>query len=37
MKESWVKDLDNWVCWWLSGGSDLGAVDIEDEGEWVKE
>ena len=37
MRESWVKGLDGWVCWWLSGGSELGAVEREGEGEWVKE
>ena len=21
--EGWVKELDGWVCWWLSVGSEL--------------
>ena len=29
MREYWVKELDDWVCWSLSGGSELGAVDIK--------
>ena len=33
VRESWVKELGDWVCWWLSGGSELGAVDIEGEEE----
>ena len=33
----WEKELSGCVCWWLSGGSELGAVDIEGEGQWVKE
>ena len=28
-----MKDLDGWVCWWVSGGSELGAVDRQGEGE----
>ena len=33
VRESWAKDLGDWVCWWLSGGSELGAVDTEGDGE----
>ena len=33
VRESWAKELGDWVCWWLSGGSELGAVDIDGEGE----
>ena len=33
VRESWTKVLGDWVCWWLSGGSELGAVDIKGEGE----
>ena len=29
----WIMELDGWVCWWLSGGSELGAVDTEGERE----
>ena len=25
------------MCWWLSGGSELVAVNREGEGEWVME
>ena len=37
VRESWVKELDDWVCWWLSFGSELVSVDIEGEGQWGKE
>ena len=33
----WVMELGGWVCWWLSGGSELVAVEIEGEGQCVKE
>jgi len=36
LRESWVKELDGWVCWWVSGGSELGAVDREAEEELVQ-
>ena len=36
-RESWVKDLGRWLCWWLSGGSELVAVVRQAEGEWEKE
>ena len=29
----WVKELNGWVCWWLIGGSDLGFVNRQAEGE----
>ena len=35
MRKSCVKELDGWVCWWLSGGFEVGAVDREGEGEWA--
>jgi hypothetical protein len=25
--ESWVKELESWVCWCLSRESELGSVD----------
>jgi hypothetical protein len=31
--ESWVKELVGWVCWWVIGGSELGAVDRQGVGE----
>ena len=37
VRESWVNELGGWVCWWLSGGSELVAVEIEGEGKCVKE
>ena len=36
VRESWVKELDGWVCWCVSGGSELGAVDRQGEGELVE-
>ena len=41
VRESWVKELDAWGCWCVSGGSELGVVDREGEGvlgegvEWL--
>ena len=37
VRESWVKELGRWVCWWLSGGCEPVAVVRQAEGEWEKE
>jgi hypothetical protein len=33
LRECWVKELDGWVCWWVSGGFELGSVDRQAVGE----
>jgi hypothetical protein len=33
LRESWVKEWDGCVCWWVSGGSELWAVNRQAEGE----
>jgi hypothetical protein len=33
LRDSWFKELDGWVCWWVIGGSELGAVDRQAEGQ----
>ena len=37
MRESWIKELVGCVCWRLSAGYEMVAVDREGEREWVKE
>ena len=37
MREGWVKDLDGWVCWWVSGGSELGLWIDRVRECWVKD
>ena len=37
VRESWIKELDDWVCWRLSGGSELETVFRQAEGDLGQE
>ena len=33
VRESWVNELNGWLCWWVSGGSELGVLERQGEGD----